>query len=137
LREELQGCSKKIYDSSGKGYLFNAYNILQLIHLIVKRGVRIDPKKVKNSEIIEFKTTWNNLEKPLISFFTDYMWGQFKINNNSIVPRSLALLPVMVYFYEIYNKGYFFKNFNSENLEKINQYFIKSQNKRLEFTKLC
>lgn len=127
FEEELQGCSKKIYDSTGKGYLFSAYGILQLLHLIVKKGVRIDPKKVKNSEIIEFNTSWNKLEKPLLSFFTDYLWGQFKINNSSIVPRNLALLPIMVYFYEVFNKGFVFKNFSSENLKKINQYFIKSQ----------
>lgn len=127
FEEELQGCSKKIYDSTGKGYLFSAYGILQLLHLIVKKGVRIDPKKVKNSEIIEFNTSWNKLEKPLLSFFTDYLWGQFKINNSSIVPRNLALLPIMVYFYEVFNKGFVFKNLSSENLKKINQYFIKSQ----------
>lgn len=127
FEEVLQGCSKKIYDSTGKGYLFSAYGILQLLHLIVKKGVRIDPKKVKNSEIIEFNTSWNKLEKPLLSFFTDYLWGQFKINNSSIVPRNLALLPIMVYFYEVFNKGFVFKNFSSENLKKINQYFIKSQ----------
>ncbi len=127
FEEELQGCSKKIYDSTGKGYLFSAYSILQLLHLIVKKGVRIDPKKVKNSEIIEFKNSWNNLEEPLLSFFSDYLWGQFKINNSSIVPRNLALLPKMTYFYEVYNKRFVFRNFSSENLKKINQYFIKSQ----------
>lgn len=127
FEEELQICSKKIYDSTGKGYVFTAYSILQLLHLIVKNGVRIDPKKVKNSELNNFTIAWNQLEKPLISFFTDYLWGQFKINNSSIVPRNLAILPIIIYFYEIYNKGFSFKNFSSENLTKINQYFIKSQ----------
>jgi len=127
FEEKLQGCSKKIYDSTGKGYLFNAYNILQLLHLIVKTGIRIDPKKVKDSEIIDFINSWDKLENPLISFFTDYLWGQFKINNTSIIPRNLALLPIIVYFYEVFNKGFVFKNFSSENLKKMNQYFIKSQ----------
>ncbi|MCT3897555.1 DUF262 domain-containing protein [Elizabethkingia anophelis] len=127
FEEELQICSKKIYDSTGKGYIFTAYSILQLLHLVVKRGVRIDPKKVKNSELNNFTSTWTQLEKPLISFFTDYLWGQFKINNSSIVPRNLAILPIIIYFYEVYNKGFTFKNFSSENLKKINQYFLKSQ----------
>lgn len=125
--EKLQGCSKQIYNSTGKGYLFNAYNILQLINLLLKKGVRIDPKKVKQDEITNFKTIWNKLETPLLSFFTNYLWGQFKINNNSIIPRNLALLPIMVYFYEVYSKGYKFKNISSENLKTINKYFIKSQ----------
>lgn len=127
FEEKLQGCSKNIYNSTGKGYLFNAYNILQLIYLIVKRGVRIDPKKVKQNDIQNFKDTWDKLEEPLQSFFTDYLWGQFKINNNSIVPRNLALLPVIVYFYEIFSKGYKFKDISGENLKIINKYFIKSQ----------
>ncbi|PHS63359.1 MAG: hypothetical protein COB12_09425 [Flavobacterium sp.] len=127
FEEKLQGCSKEIYNSTGKGYLFNAYNILQLIYLLVKKGVRIDPKKVKPNEIDVFKTTWDKLETPLQSFFTDYLWGQFKINNNSIIPRNLALLPIMVYFYEIYSKGYKFKNISGQNLKSINSYFIKSQ----------
>lgn len=127
FEEKLQGCSKYIYNSTGKGYLFNAYNILQLIYLLVKKGVRIDPKKVKQNEIDVFKTTWDKLEIPLQSFFTDYLWGQFRINNNSIIPRNLALLPIMVYFYEIYSKGYKFKNISGQNLKNINSYFIKSQ----------
>ncbi len=127
FEENLQGCSKKIYNSTGKGYLFNAYNILQLLNLLVKQGVRIDPKKVKNSELKDFNTKWDKLEKPLLSFFSDYIFGQFKINNSSIIPRSLALLPIMVYFYEIFNKGFLFKNITSVNLKEINQYFIKSQ----------
>ena len=127
FEEGLQGCSRKIYNLTGNGYLFSAYKILQLLHLIVKKGVRIDPKKVNNTEITEFITTWNKLEQPLLSFFTDYLWGQFKINNSAIVPKNLALLPIMVYFYEVFNKGFVFKNFSSENLKKINQYFIKSQ----------
>lgn len=127
FEENLQSCSKNIYNSTGKGYLFNAYNILQLLNLIVKQGVRIDPKKVKITEIQEFKTAWDKLEKPLLSFFSDYIFGQFKINNTSIIPRNLALLPIMVYFYEIFAKGFVFKNLTGDNLKKINQYFIKSQ----------
>ncbi|MCL1849830.1 MAG: DUF262 domain-containing protein [Bacteroidetes bacterium] len=127
FEEKLQSCSKKIYNSTGKGYLFSAYSILQLLHLIVKTGIRIDPRKVKDSETIEFINSWDKLEKPLISFFTDYLWGQFKINNTSIIPRNLALLPIIIYFYEVFNKDFVFKDFSSENLKKINQYFIKSQ----------
>lgn len=127
FEENLQSCAKDIYNTTGKGYLFNAYNILQLLNLLVKNAVRIDPKKVKNDELRLFKETWDKLEKPLKSFFSDYIWGQFRINNSSIIPRNIALLPIMVYFYEIFNKGYFFKNISSYNLKKINQYFIKAQ----------
>ncbi len=127
FEENLQRCSKQIYNSTGKGYLFNAYNILQVLHLIVKNAVRIDPKKVKQNEIVKFLDVWVKLEEPLISFFSNFIWGQFKINNSAIIPRNLALLPIIIYFYELYSKGFEFKNISSNNLKKLNQYFIKSQ----------
>jgi len=130
FEEKLQLTSKDIHNRTNKGYFFGPYNILQLLHLLVKGGVRVDPKKIKTksqSEIDPFNETWKKLEKPLNDFFTDYIWGQYKINNASIVPRKLALLPLIVYFYEIYNKGFQFKHITKENLKKINQYFIKSQ----------
>ena len=127
FEERLQLSSKAIYDKTGKGYLFSAYTILQLLNLIVKGRVRVDPKTVEDNELSKFTEEWKSLEDSLHSYFTDYIWGQFKINNDSIIPRKLALLPMMVYFYEIYKKGYKFKNISSENLKSLNQYFIKSQ----------
>ncbi len=55
-------------------------------------------------------------EKPLYSFYFDYLWGQLKINNNSIIPRKNALLPLMVYFFELYNKGFKFKDLFNKKL---------------------
>lgn len=127
FEENLQVYSKRIYDSTGKGYIFSAYNILQVINLIVKGTARVDPDKVSNSELADFRGTWSALEKPLLSFFTDFLWGQFKINNQSIIPRQLAILPMIVYFHEVFKKEFTFKHFTSGNLQKINQYFIKSQ----------
>lgn len=127
FEENLQRCSKKLYNATGKGYLFNAYSILQVLHLIVKKAVRVDPKKVKKDEVKHFITVWDKLEDSLISFFTKFIWGQFKINNSAIIPRNLALLPLIVYFYELSEKGCSFNDLSGENLKKINQYFIKSQ----------
>jgi len=127
FEENLQKSSNTIYHTTNNGYLFNAYNILQVIHLLVKNRVRVDPKKVNNDEIDNFESTWNRLEDPLQSFFTDYIWGQFKIDRASIIPRKLAIYPIIIYFYNIFNKGYKFKDITSVNLHKINKYFIKSQ----------
>lgn len=123
----LETTSKLIYNNTNSGYLFNAYNILQLLNLIIKSNIRVDAKKVKKSELKTFDDKWKKLEKPIFSFFVDYLWGQFKINNNSIIPRKNALLPLMVYFFELYDKGYKFKDITKSNLQKINQYLIKSQ----------
>lgn len=127
FEEKLQLSSKEIYNKTGKGYLFGAYNILQLLNLIVKGRVRVDPKIVNENELAKFSIEWVNLQIPLNDYFIDYIWGQFKINNHSIIPRKLALLPMMVYFYEIYKKGYKYKHISGNNLKKLNQYFIKSQ----------
>jgi hypothetical protein len=127
FEENLQDSSKDIYNSTGNGYIFNAYNILQLLNLIIKNSTRIDPQKVKENELDNYIKIWDNLQKPLMAFFTDYLWGQFKINHNSIIPRNLAILPIIVYFYEIYSNGYDFKNISDINIKLINQYFIKSQ----------
>jgi uncharacterized protein with ParB-like and HNH nuclease domain len=127
FEENLQTAAKNIYNKTGKGFSFNAYNILQLINLLVKGQVRVDPKKVKQTELKLFNDKWTHIEKPLEAFFTDFIWGQFKINNAAIVPRKISLLPIVVYMYEIYSKGYSFKDITNSNLETIKQYFIKSQ----------
>ena len=128
FEENLQNASKRIYNITGKGFSFSAYNILQLINLLVKGQVRVDPKKVKKPERIFFNDTWTNLEKPLEVFFTDFIWGQFKINNSAIIPRKISLLPIIVYLNEIYKKGYEFKkDITKSNLTLIKKYFIKSQ----------
>jgi len=127
FEENLQLASKHIYSDTGNGFSFGAYSILQLINLIVKGAVRVDPKKVKPEELPKYSLVWEKLRIPLNTFFTSYLYGQFKINKASIIPRQLALLPMIVYFYELYNKGIKFKHIEDGNLQKLNQYFIKSQ----------
>lgn len=127
FEENLQLASKHIFSATGNGYSFGAYNILQLLNLIVKGRVRVDPKVVKPKELLFFPSVWEDLKNPMNDFFIQYLWGQFKINNASIIPRKITLLPIILYFYEIYKKGFGFKNIEQENLIKINQYFIKSQ----------
>jgi hypothetical protein len=127
FEENLQGFSKKIFDATGSGYFFDSYSILQLINLLVKSTIRIDSDKTKESDLNEYNNIWNNLQKPLFDFFSDFIWGQFKINNNAIIPKKLALLPLMVYFYEIYRKKFNFEKIDINNLLKIKQYFILSQ----------
>jgi len=127
FEERLQQTAKEIYDRTGKGYIFGAYNILQLLHLLVKGRVRVDPKNVTDDDLSRFTMIWEELELPLRSFFEDYIWGQYKINNAAIIPHKLALLPMLVYFHEIYKKGLTFRDLTSRNLRALNQYFIKSQ----------
>jgi len=127
FEEQLQDFSRKIYNNTDKGYLFDAYNILQSIYLISKESIRVDPKKVNEKELNGFNEIWGKLETPLHDFFVDFIWGQFKINNNSIIPKKLALLPIIVYFYLAYNKGINFRKLAQDNILQLKQYLILSQ----------
>ena len=127
FEERLQHASKDIYNHTGKGCVFGAYNVLQALHLVVKGRVRVDPNKVKDNELNEFPISWHTLKDSLHDFFLHYLWGQFRINSMSIIPRRLALLPIMIYFHEIYKKGHKYRHISSESLKSMNQYFIKSQ----------
>ncbi len=127
FEERLQVSSKGIYSKTGTGYSFGAYSILQLLNIIVTGRSRVEQKSIKENVLSRFSTEWNSLEEPLHAYFIDYIWGQFKINNAAIIPRKLALLPMIVYFHEIYKKGFKFKQITGENLKALNQYFIKSQ----------
>jgi hypothetical protein len=127
FEEQLQLASKEIYNSTGKGYLFDAYNILQLLHLFVKERIRVDSNKVKDSELAQFKDCWDKLETPLKDFLSNFIWGKFKINNSAIIPRNLTLLPLIVFVNELYQKGIEFRKIGKKNINLMEQFFIKSQ----------
>ena len=127
FEENLQDFSKTIYSITSNGFIFNAYNILQLLHLIIKNSTKIVPKNIKDGDLKKYTDTWENLQTPLSAFFSDYLWRRFNINHNSIIPSNGAILPIIVYFYEIYTKGKKFKDFSAGDLQTIHQYFIKSQ----------
>lgn len=127
FEEILQDFSDKIYFQTGNGYRFSSGEILQLIHLISKGMVRVDPKKIKTKDLAEFDEIWKNLEKPLADYFVDFLWGQFKINREEIIPRKRALLPMLVFFFESYRLGGNFKKFSRETIFNLKQYLISSQ----------
>ena len=84
------------------GYDFSANEILQFIHLIVKGSTRIDTSRITTaSDINKFQRVGNNIKTPLQDFFNCFMLGEFQINNAAIVPRKLALLPLLFYVLQI------------------------------------
>lgn len=127
FEERLQSASKEIYNSTGKGFLYDAYNILQVLHLFVKGRVRVDTKLIKKDEMKEFVEHWEDLEVPLKEFFANFIYEQFKINNSSIIPRNLCLLPLITYMCELADKDIPFRKISASNLLLMKQYFIKSQ----------
>ena len=126
FEENLVEVSKWISEVTN-GYSFAENEILQLINLIVKGTTRIDASKVKTSDIDEFKAIGAKIGEPLKDFFGQFIYNTFKINNNAIVSRKLAVLPLIVYSYKCYQKGVPYLKISSDNIKKMKQYFILSQ----------
>lgn len=108
------------------GLAFTSYDILQLIHLIVRRQSKIN-EKIAEEEIESFNDVWNNLPNALNSFFDDYLCAHFKISHMTIIRSKNPLLVMIVYFYHLYNTGGKFRNLSSETLQKLDRFFIISQ----------
>ena len=126
FEEDLAEVSKWITEVTS-GYTFSAYEILQLINLIVKGTTRIDATKVKVAEVQEFISVGSKIGDPLKDFFGEFFYKAFLINNSAIVSRKLAVLPLIVYSYQNYQRGKRFLNLSAENVNRMKQYFILSQ----------
>lgn len=130
--ERLWEVSDKIKKQSGgsDGIKFSASSILQILHFLVKETIRIDESRISENDIENFKF-WIKEEniKPLIELFSQYFWGQFKINHSSIIPRWQAIIPISVYLISLKSNGYKWeiKHFSSERMKSIHQYFLLSQ----------
>lgn len=126
FEEKLQLESKQIFAIT-QGYVIEPSSILQLIHLIVKKSTRIAPERIKEHEITEFISVFNQLRGSIDDFFKHFIYDSFKINNNSIIIRGGALYPLIVYIYNRHKKGIPYIKIENENLMRMKQYFILSQ----------
>lgn len=126
FEENLIEVSKWITEVTN-GYSFSANEILQLINLMVKGTARIDASKVKPEDIKKFKEIGALIGEPLKDFFGEFIYKEFNINNSTIISRKLAVLPLIVFAYQNFQKGIKYLNLSSENSLKMKQYFILSQ----------
>lgn len=126
FEENLIEVSKWISEVTN-GYAFSANEILQLINLIIKGTTRIDASKVKSEEITQFKKIGASIGEPLKDFFGEFFYKTFNINNSAIVSRKLAVLPLIVFSYQNYQKGKKMLNLDPDSVKKMKQYFILSQ----------
>jgi hypothetical protein len=102
--EKLWALSEKIEAQSG--IEFSSAALMQFFHLLVKNTIRIDEDRLESSDIQAFQNVLQNDTKPLIEFFSGYLKGLFNINHASIVPRWLAVLPVVAYLTECMRNGH-------------------------------
>lgn len=121
---ELMELSNRI--KSRTKLAFSSYDILQLIHLIVRRQSRIN-ESISESEIEIFHKAWEELPVALNSFFDDYLVNRFHITHIAIIRYKNPLLVMMVFFYKLYNNGGKYLKLNDSTLKALDKFFITSQ----------
>ena len=105
---------------------FSSYDVLQLIHLIVRKQSRIN-ENISNTEIDKFNNVWKELPTALNSFFDDYMCGHFHISHISITRYKNPLLVMLVFFYRLYKNGGKYLKLTEDAIKPLDRFFITSQ----------
>lgn len=126
FEEQIWDVNSKIKKQTG-GFSFGPDNILTTVHLLVKQTVRIDPERIDRSELSKFISTWADLESPLKSFFFDFLFREFKITHEKIVPYKRPLMPIISFFYHSRLNGYKFKDFSEATISNMKKFFVLSQ----------
>jgi len=111
------------------GFHFSSSEILQSIYLLIFGSSKIDASRIEKQHYEQFYKLLDDSQTVFVEFFENYLWGQFKINDDSIVPRKQALLPILVYLFSRKEKGHSFeiKRLQEKNLSLIHKYFLLSQ----------
>ena len=126
FEEEILYFTREIFQKT-QGYCIDADQILQLLNLLIRGGTRIAPDKTTPAEIDLFIKEWAKLKIAVEDFYTNFIYESFKINNQAIVPRKLAIYPIIVFFKIAHDKSLNFKKMNSETVKNLKKYFILSQ----------
>jgi len=110
------------------GYAMSPDEVLQIIFLLIKNGIRLDPERVDDNQLNEFIQVWGKLRLPLRSFFSDFLYKEFKINRNQIIRLKRPVIPLIVYFYYMRTiKGLKYKDFTANSIINMKKYFVTSQ----------
>lgn len=126
--EHLWELSERIRKVSG-GIEFSSGEILQFLHLIVKKTTRIDEARINVQDIGAFQEALAGDADPLVEVFQGYLAGLFNINHISIVPRHLAILPIASFLAARKRKNHEWRirALSSEEVMLIHRYFLLSQ----------
>lgn len=126
--EKLWDLSKRIGDNS-LGIEFSSTDILQFFHLLIKKTIRIDEDRIEKPDLMAFQDVLKNDAEPLVEFFGAYLWGLFRINHASIVPRWSAVLPLIAYLAMRKRSGreWRIRALPDAELRPMHQYFLLSQ----------
>lgn len=126
--EKLWELSEKIAKQSN-GIVYTSGDILQFFHLLIKDTARIDESRLIVKDVAEFHLALTRDADALHELFEGYLYGLFRINHASIVPRWLAILPIAVYLAYRKRNGYTWqiKKLSDSEVQIIHRYFILSQ----------
>lgn len=126
FEEDLDALSASIFTASN--IVFTTPEIVQFIYMMIFKTTRVDANLVKEKHVDEFKNMLTEVEIPLKGFFEEYLLGLLNINDSCIIPRSLALLPIIAYLAERYKADKTeVKRISTDKIKLIHQYLILSQ----------
>ncbi len=103
-----------------------SYDILQILHMIVKRRSRID-EDITSGQVEEFKQAWDQLKEPLNAFFDDYLVGKFHITHMAIIRNKIPLLVLIIFFFKYYETGKKYRHIDAPTLKQIDNFFITAE----------
>lgn len=107
---------------------FSSAEILQLLFIMIKGTTRVDSERINESDADAFKEKLALISVPLKDYFSGYLLGLFNINDRSIIPRGLAMMPIMVFLADKYElHGIEIKRISADSIKFIHQYFLLSQ----------
>lgn len=128
FEEDILFFSRDILDKTD-GYYINSDQILQLLNLLIRSGIRIAPDKTSSEQLDQFISYWfdSNLREAIKQFYINFLFGEFKINNQAIVPKKLAVYPIIIAFKIMLDKNINYKKLEDSMLTELKRYFILSQ----------
>jgi len=110
------------------GYAISPDEVLQIVFLLIKKAIRLDPARVDDSELNEFIQVWDKLRLPLRSFFSDFIYKEFKINRNQIIHLTRPVIPLIVYLYYMAAiKNLKYRDVTQNSIINMKKYFVTSQ----------
>lgn len=126
--EQLWEVSERILKRSGSGIAFSSAEVLQFFHLVEKGTSRIDEARLSSDDAGKLLRALTH-QDALVELFESYLWGLFKINNASIVPRWLAVLPLAVYLTALKRAGrkWRIKELSADQISAMHTYFLLAQ----------
>ena len=128
FEERLYALSDEILGLTGTGIDFSPSELLQFLFLMLFGTPRVDADRIKTSDRVSFTSELERIAPVVRDFFKSYLWELLRINSRAIVPRWLAVLPMIAYLVEAKQASKTdVKRLSRDNLQAVHQYFILSQ----------